>query len=169
MTDSAPLAAAHQRQPVRRSRQSAFDREAGLALLMWIRLARWLFALIRSLSTGAEPNPGPQETQAAGKRLRRLARQRTVEGPTCMAAPAPGSVPSGRAAFPQPGVSYGPDRRESTGPTVPVMPQGGPAYGGLDRGQPTSPAVPVRPAGAAAMARAIAGAQRARAGVAAWA
>ncbi|WP_199042910.1 hypothetical protein [Glycomyces salinus] len=172
MTDSAPLAAAHHTRPVRRSGQTALDREAGLALVMWIRLARWLFALIRSLNTrpepkpgpepeaGAEPNPGPHQTPAAGKRLRRLARQRTVEGPTCMAAPAPGSVPSGRAAFPQPGVPYGPDRGESTRSAVRATAQAGPARAtAMTQGGP---------ARATAMARAIAGAQRARAGVPAW-
>ncbi|GAB3997443.1 hypothetical protein GCM10029992_20340 [Glycomyces albus] len=67
MTDSAPLAAAHHQN--RSRRQTAIDREAGLALAMWIRLARWLLALVRSLNSGAAAKPEPHPTQAGGAAL----------------------------------------------------------------------------------------------------
>ncbi|GAB3995473.1 hypothetical protein GCM10029992_12800 [Glycomyces albus] len=67
MTDSAPLAAAHT-QPSRPRRQTAIEREAGLAWALWIVLAKWLLALIRSTSYDRGQNRfahGPQHPETS--------------------------------------------------------------------------------------------------------
>lgn len=110
MTDSESLAAAHREPPGRFRRQSAFECEAGGALMLWIRLFQWLLSVIKSLSDPPETERTPQPAPA------RRPRPFPTHAPTS----------SGHA-------------RRSDG---------------------------VR--SSAAMARALAGAQRARAGVVSW-
>ncbi len=111
LADSEPLAAAHREPFGRPGRQTAFEREAGGALLLWVRLVQWLLAVVKALNSPSEPE---QATQ-----------------------PAPARRPQ---PFP------------SATPTLPGQ------VGRSDSAR-----------SATAMARALAGAQRARAGVVSWA